>query len=104
MANILCGGPGPHIPASGILGTSDQVVTGMRCPSPSCVLPVDPGVANFATLQQRAQAALTANAAFVAIATPTNAQVVAQVTRLTKECNALIRLFLALLADVSDTA
>lgn len=61
-------------------------------------------VVNAATLQSRAAAALTANATYLALATPTNAQTTAQVQRLTKENNALIRMALSLLADVSDTA
>lgn len=63
-----------------------------------------PEVVNAATLTTRAGAALTANATFLAIATPTAAQVDAQVSRLTKENNALIRLAIGLLADVTDTA
>lgn len=60
--NITCSGPGPHIPASGILGTSDRPQTAdVRCASPSCVKPEDPAVANQQTLQQQAQAALVAN-------------------------------------------
>ncbi len=60
--------------------------------------------ANEATVRARAAAALTANATYLAIATPNNAQVAAQVRTLTKECSAVIRLLLGLLADVSDTA
>jgi len=59
--------------------------------------------ANAASLQGKAQAALAANSTFQAIASPTNAQVLAQVQLLTKECNALIRLALNLLDTTSDT-
>jgi hypothetical protein len=47
---------------------------------------------NADTLQTRARTALAANATFLALASPTNAQVTAQVQRLTRECTALIRL------------
>jgi len=60
--------------------------------------------ANQTTLQGRASAALAVNATFLGLASPTNAQVLAQVQRLTRECNALIRLMLGLLSDISDTA
>lgn len=49
---------------------------------------------NRATLQQQAQAALAANRTFVAIASPTNAQVAAQVKALTRQNNGIIRLLL----------
>lgn len=59
--------------------------------------------ANQQTLQNRAQAAQAANATFLALASPTNAQTLAQVQLLTKECNALIKLALGLFADTSGT-
>lgn len=49
---------------------------------------------NAVTLVGKAQAALNANATFLALGAPTNAQTLAQVQLLTKECNALIRLVL----------
>ena len=47
-------------------------------------------------LHARARQALVDNAAFLALASPTNAQVLAQTKRLTRECSALIRLVVAL--------
>jgi hypothetical protein len=43
-------------------------------------------------IQDRALAAYQANQAFLALASPTNAQVLAQVKVLSKECNGLLRL------------
>lgn len=47
---------------------------------------------NEAALLAKAKTALTNNATFLAIASPTNAQAVAQVQALTRQVNALIRL------------
>lgn len=51
--------------------------------------------ANVQTLQQQAQTALTNNRTYLAIPTPTTAQVTAQVKALTQQHQALIRLALA---------
>ena len=59
--------------------------------------------ANLATIQQRAQTALAANATYQAIANPTTNQAVAQVALLTKEITGLIKLALGLFADTSGT-
>lgn len=60
---------------------------------------------NTADLAAKARAALTANANFLALASPTNPQVLAQVQRLTRETSAIIRLLIAgdLLNDTSGT-
>lgn len=80
----------PAKPNSNVIDTAD--------------VPIPAEQENADTLRARATAALAANANYLAIATPSNLQVAGQVRTLTKECNALIRLLLGLLADVSDTA
>lgn len=56
---------------------------------------------NDRTIRQRLHTALDANAAFLALASPTNAQVLAQVRVLTRENTGLIRLALDAL-DAAD--
>lgn len=65
---------------------------------------LSPEATNAVALRDRAGAALAANAAFLANASPTNAQVLAQVQRLTRECSALIRVELRMFDDITDTA
>jgi hypothetical protein len=52
-------------------------------------------------LRAKAAQALATNADFLALASPTNAQTLAQVKTLTRECNAVIRLLLGHL-DTTD--
>jgi hypothetical protein len=64
----------------------------------------DPAIdATIATIGARANAALAANATYQAIASPTNAQVVAQVALLTKEVNGIIRLMMGLYDTTAGT-
>ena len=57
---------------------------------------------NRDTLHERAAAALTNNADFLALASPTNAQAVAQIKALTRQVNGLIRLGLDRLDSIDD--
>lgn len=58
---------------------------------------------NQAILLQKAANALNNNLSYLAIPSPTQAQAVAQVTALTRQVDALIRLAADLLADTSGT-
>ena len=58
---------------------------------------------NEATIRGRAATALATNAAFLALTSPTNAQVLAQTKIVTRECTALIRLVLRLLNTTAGT-
>lgn len=83
--------------------TMDTVLTGYTY-NPNYVLAnATPDVQNAATLRQRAINALTTNQNYLAITTPTNAQAVAQVAVLTKECSGIIRLLLNQLDTTSGT-
>ena len=57
----------------------------------------------YDTLVNRATAALTVNATFLGLASPSNAQTIAQVQALTKQCNGLIRLLLQQLDSTINT-
>lgn len=59
--------------------------------------------ANERTLREKAGQAIAFNDAFLALATPSNAQVVAQVQRLTREATALIRLTIRALDSTDGT-
>ena len=58
---------------------------------------------NARTLRERAASAIASNAAYLTLTTPTNAQNVAQLRTLTRECSALIRLALAAFDTTDDT-
>lgn len=58
---------------------------------------------NAATLQSRMSAAIAANNTYLGLATPTAVQQTAQIARLTKECNALIKMALNQLSDTTGT-
>jgi hypothetical protein len=58
-------------------------------------------VSNRRTVEDRATQALAANATYLAIASPTNAQNLAQIRLLTRECSGIIRLLLNQL-DTTD--
>ena len=64
---------------------------------------VPPEVVNRDAITARAVAALNVNATFLSVGSPSNAQVLAQVQALTKECSGLIRLLLGLLDSSAGT-
>jgi len=58
---------------------------------------------NRATIEDRAVTALAANATYLAIGSPSNAQNLAQIRLLTRECTGLIRLLLDQLDTTNGT-
>lgn len=56
---------------------------------------------NRATIEEQAATALETNTTFLAIATPTNAQVLAQTKALTRQTNGVIRLLIGRLESAS---
>lgn len=87
-------------PARGVIVTTTTdlkgVVTVVEDPMP-------PEQVNADALTKKAQTALTANATYLAISSPSAAQVAAQVNSLTKQSNALIRLLVNKLDATTGT-
>jgi hypothetical protein len=65
--------------------------------------PVPVTETNRQTITDRAATALAANTAYLAVASPNNAQNLAQIRMLTRECTSLIRLALNLLDSTDGT-
>jgi hypothetical protein len=65
--------------------------------------PVPVEVENSRAILDKARAAIAVNAAYLALPNPTTAQNLAQIRRLTRECNGLIRVLLSAFEDASDT-
>lgn len=86
---MLCSGPGPHTPASGILGTCDKPVSGVLCSNTVCqqayaaAQTATPGgqvVANEATITANVQANMAIISTWLA-ANPNGAILTAAQTR-----------------------
>lgn len=89
---LLWDGGSTVTPAAGLtlMLESDALAAGYTYP------PLPLSIRNQASLQSKANAALANNLFYLGIASPTNAQAVAQVAALTRQVNALIRLALNL--------
>lgn len=100
--DILCTGPGPHDPPSGILGTSDRRPRGdVRCGSPACAIPPAPSTPQQRVQQRAADSidALTTLAGSQGVLSP--AQLSNAVRVLAKALIALLRITLNR-SDVED--
>ena len=74
--------------------TATRAYTAAESASATAAIAQATATVNAATLRTQAQTALANNTTYVGIATPTNAQVVAQVQALTRQTNAIIRLLI----------
>lgn len=92
MPDLIEYGPGGYDPGK----PNDNVVAVTSYPT-------DPAFVNALALTDKAAQALDVNATFLAIASPSNAQTLAQVRSLTRQVNALIRLTLNQLDSTEDT-
>ena len=84
---------------------ADGKVTQVWTERPKTAAEIDAANAesNRTQIEAKAAQALSANATFLAIASPTNAQTLAQVKMLTRECTAIIRLLLSRLETTDGT-
>ena len=72
-------------------------------PKTPAELAADTATANGVTVRTRAELGLATNSTFLAVASPSNAQTVAQVKALTRQVSGLIRLTLGKLDDITGT-
>lgn len=106
MVNLVCSDP-LHASRSAqpgwaaVLGTGTKAITGMLCRAcatdptgafQTAAATANTRTANAATIRAQADQARADNATYLAIPSPGNAQVVAQVRALTQQMNKLIRL------------
>lgn len=105
MTDIVCTGPGPHVPPSGLLGTTtaDVAPTGMRCTAAACRPPVPQATINATTLRARAENAI-ADLALIKRSSGvlTGAQLSNAVRSLATALLAIMRLQLARLDDTDE--
>lgn len=98
MANLVCDGPGPHTPPSGILGTTTGTApSGMRCGSAACRVASDPREGIAEGLRAGIRGDLASLRAYRDAASPTAGQTTAVVKVL---CRVAIRLARVVLSDL----